>query len=483
VWLAGQTILNKLISFVGQLALAWLLTEHDFGLVGMAYTVAAFGNVLRDGGLQQVLIHRHASFERWAAPAFTLSLALGVAAGLLMLAAAPLAARWYGYPQLVGLTAVLALNAPLTSLSTVPMARVQSQMRFGLLATLNTATAVCMAGLSIALARAGFGAYSFVIPWPAVALLRAVALLVVVPPTFLRRGAMVRRWRFLYRDGAMLVGTAFGTVVLTQADYIVLGLTTTTAVVGTYFFAFNLSTQMSQVLAQNMAGVMFPALSQLPTPNRQIDAFLRASRLMAFVAMPACLLQVALAEPALRLLYADKWIPAVPVLQILSVGMGIAAVGTQSASLLKAQGRFGTEFGLVLASAVLFVGFVVAGAWIGEARGNAAVGVAVATTAALAVSDPVRMRIAIGPGGGRWHDVWPLYVTPMALAAAAIAPGALLAGTIAPAGRTGALVAAAIIAAASLLLYPLALRYAAPTVWSELYQRLQALRPSRGTRQ
>ena len=38
------------------------------------------------------------------------------------------------------------------------------------------------------------------------------------------------------------------------------------------------------------------------------------------IAIPACLLQAALADPAVHLLFKPQWYPAIPVIQLLSIG-------------------------------------------------------------------------------------------------------------------------------------------------------------------
>ncbi len=80
-------------------------------MIGLAYTVTAFIGVLQRAGLRDILIHRHAQFDRWANPVFWMSACLGIGGMLLTLSAIPLATHLYGEPMLAGLLAVLSLNA------------------------------------------------------------------------------------------------------------------------------------------------------------------------------------------------------------------------------------------------------------------------------------------------------------------------------------------------------------------------------------
>jgi len=116
-WLVGQTILSKVTSLAGQLVLAWRLDPKDFGLVGLAFTVSAFGTIVQQVGLKEILIQRQRHFGRWATAAFWMSVALGFLAAALMIAGAPIAARIYGARELIGMVAWIAAAAPIAALS------------------------------------------------------------------------------------------------------------------------------------------------------------------------------------------------------------------------------------------------------------------------------------------------------------------------------------------------------------------------------
>ena len=112
-WLGAQTLLIKSVNMLGNLVLAWLLAPDIFGVVGMAYTVTTFVDLIQQAGVNQVLIHRHTSYRTWLNPAFWMSMATGLLASVVVLVGAPLAATVYGEPKLIGLLSVLALAPPI----------------------------------------------------------------------------------------------------------------------------------------------------------------------------------------------------------------------------------------------------------------------------------------------------------------------------------------------------------------------------------
>src|SRR6266550_2310773 len=365
VWVVMQAVGSKLIAIAGQVALAWILGRKDFGQVGLAYAIFGFAGILQQSGLREILIQRQHHFRRWENAAFWMSIAGGVIPGLIMLALAPIAAVLFHSPRLAGLVAVLALMGPINSLAVVSTARLQAELRFRLLSVITMICTVMTVALNVLFAWKGLGAYSFVLPLPIVAALRTAIILLADRPT-VKPKLQLRRWRYLFGDSGWAIITTACIAISLQGDYLILGYFHGEDIVGLYFFAFSLSAQTVQLLAANTAGVLYPALSKLQLePPRQCQAFIRASRLSAVIGVPLCFLQAALAAPAFALFFDPKWREAVPVFQVLSVGMASMMASVAAGSMMQAQGRFKLLFQVSLAFAILFVVMVAIAAMLG----------------------------------------------------------------------------------------------------------------------
>jgi PST family polysaccharide transporter len=505
-WLLAQTVGSKLVNMVGQVVLAWLLSPADWGLVGLAYTVTAFASLIQQAGLREILIHRHEHFDRWANPAFWMSLALGCLGAAVMAGMAPIAAWMYEEPQLVGLVLVLAATAPFSGLDIVPDARLTSEMRFRYLAVVKWITAVGTMGLSIVFALMKLGPYSFVLPVPIITAVRLTLLWSATRPR-IRWTPHLRRWKYLVNDSFMLLLAGFFIMLTWQGDYIVLGILHDAKTVGIYFFAFNLSIQTMQVFTSNLTGVLFPALSRLQKdPAHQTRAFLQAARILAIVGVPLCLLQAALAGPVLSMLFNSWWYPAIRVLQLLSIGMAVRLVASPGGSLIQAQGRFGVYTLTNGINAAFFIGLVALGAWFGQhlppdrvqqlprflqyflgEELPAAVLVALAVMIYFAAIGPIFLYVAIRPGGGRWRDVWRVYAPPAAAGVISIGIGVLFGRLIprfsdARGVQSGyQAVRILVISAWAVAVYVPLIRTFAPDSFNELLQRISSLRGNRKT--
>ncbi len=386
VWMVGQTLFTKVLALAAQIVLAWYLVREDFGLFGLALAVASIPSLLRDAGLQTILVQRQKRFNVWAGPVFWMSLVLGIASGIILAATAPIAAYFYKAPALTGQVLLLAVGSPLTALATVPAARVAADLRFRFQAGLALVAAVATTALNILLARWHWGAYAMTIPYVLANVLRTVVLWLAAP-VHVQGKMQVRRWKYLVGDSGILLVTAAFAMLVANGDYATLGYFRGAEVVGIFYFAFNLSLQTLALMSANVGAILFPALSKLQSEQgRQIGAYLQAARTFAAVAIPLCLLQAICAGPGIRLLFKPLWYPAIAPLAILSVAMAIRAASLPAGSLAAAQRWFRLTLAVMVFDAVLFLTMVALAAHFGGQ--HATVAVAVAELIFFGLTDP-----------------------------------------------------------------------------------------------
>ena len=462
-------ICGKFISVGGQIALSWLLGAADYGYVGLALMVATFAALLQQGGLREVLIQRGRSFDRWVNAAFWMSAAFGGVSTILMLLWAPLAAYIYHDRRLIPLIGLFAIQNIINSLNVVPEARLMTDLRFRLMAALGLVQIVLMTSLSVLFAALHFGAYSFVLPFPIVALVR-ILLLWPIARLPVRFDMELRKWRFLIGNNLMLIAGEFLLTITYQGDYLILGWLWSKEVVGHYFWAFNMSVQSLAMFTVGMAGVLVPSLARLQDePERQLNGFLRACRMIALVCVPACLLQAALAWPAVRLIFQARWHGDVPLIQILSIGWTFFVVSHPASSLMRARGMFATLMWTHAALATTFLVIVYAGA-----RHGAAVGTATAVATYAIIGGPTSVYIAIRSIGGRRADVANIFVVPLLAGIAAVGSGWAVSQLL-PVSKLGMCARIATVLAVSAGIYiPLIRRLARPT-FDEILSRARGI--------
>ncbi len=220
----------------------------------------------------------------------------------------------------------------------------------------------------------------------------------------------MRRWRYLIGDSSHLLFAEFGRKIIDQSDYITLGLFRTVEVLGVYSVGFRFSVQMLRLLMVNMTSILFPAFTKLnDQPQQQYQGFFKAQRILSMVGVSSCLLQAAIAAPMAHLLFPQLWQDAIPVMQVLSLGMSTRMIAGASYALLKSQGRFKTISVNFWCCAIIQVVALL----ILLLSGGGIIGVAAIVSIVASVTGPIMFYLAIRPYGGGWAQVADVLTRPL----------------------------------------------------------------------
>lgn len=479
-WLLAQAVGSKLVGFASQLILAKLLIPEQFGIYSFALGLATIINVVQHAGVGEILVHRQARRDLWTNPAAWISLGTGLVAMLSVLIAAAVFAVLRPDPLLAEVIALISVTALLSALAIVPTALLQIQMRHREVGIITFVSTLLGAAVSILLAwqapKLGFpvlgGPVALALGAIAASLWQTLALWFQARPR-LRASPQFKRWRFMLADSARLLASGLINTVARQGATIVLGILHSVHTVGVFSFGFMLSLQSVALLQTSLNAVLFPALAKLQDdPRRMLAAYVRSSRLLAVIGMPACFLQVAAAEPVMRLLFDEKWIEAVPVVQWLSVGMAFSLLGSINTSLIKAQGRFGLLVHVTIAYGLTYVVAVALGGFLGEH-----VAMSVAVCLYMMLWGPLGAFIAARSVGGTLRDLFSIYGSPGVMAAVSVGLG-YLAGAQLPAVTHADLAAKTIvITAVAAVAHAAIVRLFAADALAALLERLDALAP------
>jgi PST family polysaccharide transporter len=469
---AGSTV-AKLVSFGAQVVLSYLLSEEDYGVVALAYTITAFIQVIEQAGVGDVLVQRK-RLRTWAIPAFWLAACLGVLSCLLIAATAPIASALYENRQVFWVLLILAPASIPNALAVVPRAQLARELRFRALAAINLVSLTMRLGMTVAFAAIGFGPYSFVAPVPITNVLVAAFLWWWVRPQW-SIYPQLAKWRFLIGDSTRILVAELQRAFIDQSDNILLGLFRSVKEVGLYLFGFSFSIQILQLLAFNLMNVLFPAFTKLnDQPQTQYQGFLKAQRILAMVGISACLLQAATAAPLTYLLLDHKWIPSIGVMQILCVGMALRMVAGSSYALLKSQGRFRAILWNRWGAVALQVVSLIVVLWQGGGINSVAAVVGVVST----LIGPITFYTAILPYGAGWREVSEVLFRPIVCGVVSIGAAWLLALGMAAQGfgpLSQFIVTVGVAVPLNLLLAWLWMR----PVWDDFWRRVWRLLPRR----
>ncbi|MEM9559555.1 MAG: oligosaccharide flippase family protein [Planctomycetota bacterium] len=319
-WMMLATVLAKGGSFAANIVLGWLLLKEDFGVFSVALGVASIAGVFREGGIRQVLIQKDgARYDRLSGAAFALGTRINLLAGASLALLAPLLAIAYDKP-ITWLLVVMAIGVAISTPASIYRAKLAIDLEYRKLAELTAVSAAARYGFTIAFAFMGLGAMALALPWIIVSIVEALYGWRATGDRPWARPSHRRLWAPLFGQTRWLLTGGFALTLLRQGNYVVLGFLASSAVVGVYFFAYQLVIQLNVLLAMSLQQVLLPALTKLKdAPARHREAVLRATRVMTYGGTVLALTLAVTIDPLEQLIWRGKWHDAVPAVQAMAL--------------------------------------------------------------------------------------------------------------------------------------------------------------------
>ncbi len=421
----GQSVLQTLRSII----LARLLTPEIFGLMGLCQVAIRGLDLFTETGIAPALIHRQDRIEEAKDTAYTLQIARGVLLALLALPLAPLAAHYYGEPQLQNVILALSAVFVISGCSNINTILLQKQLDFRRLTMLELIVSLVSTVVVSILAWRMRSVWALVIGQILTSLLRVVLTYIIVPGR--------PRLRFdrtialeLFRYGRFITGLTIVLFVTSEIDNMVVGKILGFQQLGLYTMAFTLANLPATHIAKIASNVIFPAYSSLQRdPERIREAYLTVLRVVAAVSMPAAAGLATLAPDLLRLVYGERWTGATGALRILALFGAARAIGMLGGYLYNAIGKPNISFymsGIKLA-VILTIIYPLTARYGLE-------GAAMAVAVPQVIGDAIGLLIVEGQVGLALSSI--LFVLGRVMACCAVMVGVLLGGVwlLAPIG-------------------------------------------------
>ena len=327
------------VQFIVQIVLARLLLPDDYGLLAIVVIFITFAGVLVQSGLNTALIQKKEADALDFSSVFYLSLVFAALLYGVLFLTAPLIASFYEAPQLVPVLRVLALTLFVGALNSIQNAWVSRHMLFKKLFFSSFGAIIVSGTIGIVLAKAGLGIWALVAQQLAGQCMVAAILWFTVRWRPQRLFALARV-KTLFSYGWKLMTSSLIDTLYQDLRGLIIGKIYTPAMLGFY----NRGQQFPRLIVTNINGsiqsVLLPALSSHQDNRDRVRAMTRrAIASSSFILFPIMAGMAVVAEPAVRFLLTDKWLDAVPFLQIYCAVYALMPVHTANLQAINALGR------------------------------------------------------------------------------------------------------------------------------------------------
>lgn len=339
VWSAVERFSLLGVQFIVQIVLARLLTPADYGLIGMLAVFLAIAQTFVDCGFTNALIQNQHRTERDFATAFFFNVAVACFFYAALFFCAPLIASFYEMPALVSVTRVIGLSLILSAFSAVQRAKLTICVDFKTQAKISLSAAVFSGAVGIALAYYGVGVWALVAQTLVNAGMSSVLFWVFV--RWRPRGFFsMESFRPMFSFGSKLLASSLMHTIYSNLSPLVIGKFFSAESLGFYSRASHLAGFPATIGEGVLGRVTFPLLATVQDDDARLsEVYRKYLRVSTGGIMPGMLLLCALAEPIVLALLGEKWLPCVPLLQILTFSWMMNPIVMVNLNLLYVKGR------------------------------------------------------------------------------------------------------------------------------------------------
>jgi len=306
------------IQITSVMVLSRLLSPKDYGVIAMVIAVTGFAGLFRDLGLSSAAIQKKDLNQALQSNLFWINMSMGTLLTVMVAAASPLVAWFYGKPELSTVTLALSFSFLLASLGTQNGARLVREMQFVRQAVAGITGAVIGLAVSITLAFHGFSYWSLVWGELASSLATTILLFVLSPfrPGLPSKGTGIRD---MLKFGANVTAFDFVNYFHRNLDNILIGRFWGPGPLGHYSRAYALLMLPINTIRGPIIAVGFPALSRLQDqPEAFRDYYRKVTCFVALVSMPFTAFLFISSKVIIALALGPKWEDITPVFAILA---------------------------------------------------------------------------------------------------------------------------------------------------------------------
>ena len=341
LWSSAERFGQLGVSFLVQIVLARLLAPEQFGLIAMVAVFVALCQGIADAGFHEAIIQRKELDDTLISTVFYTNLLLAAGLTLVLWVGAPLVAAFYDQPDLTLLLQVLSIGLLIDGFSRIQLTLLQRRLLFRELATATLAASLFSGGIAVALAFLGYGVWALIAQ---ILIARSLVAIVLWLQSDWRPSisySFVRLREILPFASRMFASNILNSV-FQQIYVLFIGRVGSVVDLGYYQRANSFKNLASGASNTLMARITFPLFAQVQDdPVRLRRGFIKSCQLLSFTFFPIMALLAAVSEPLIVTLIGEKWLPAVPYLQLLCFTGALHPVHAINLSLIKALGHAG----------------------------------------------------------------------------------------------------------------------------------------------
>lgn len=321
----GARLMDRSIGILSTLILARLLVPGDFGLIAMATAIGAALDLLGAFSFDMALIQNSKAEDRHYNTVWTFNVIFGIVCSLGLIALAHPAANFYREPRLVDVMYVLSISYFINGFSNVGVVNFRKNLQFGTEFLFIFVRRIITFAITITAAFVLRSYWALLIGMTAG---RVVGVILTYTMNTYRPRLSLSAAKELFHFSKWLLLNNSLIFLLNDGCIFIIGRLFGATSLGIYSVANEISSMPTTELVAPINRATFPGFSKMSELAEMSSAYLKLLGMISLLIIPVGVGIAAVADPLVRVALGEKWLAAIPLIQVLGIyGAFVATQG------------------------------------------------------------------------------------------------------------------------------------------------------------
>lgn len=327
------------VTFIVSIILARLLEPEAYGLVALVSVFTVLLEVFVDSGFGNALIQKKNPDDLDYSTVFYFNITICGLLYAVMFFAAPFIAGAYHKPELTPVFRVMCLTVVIAGVKNIQHSYVAKNMLFKRFFFATLGGTIFAALLGIWMAYRGYGVWALVAQNLSNQLIDTIILWITVKwrP---KRMFSFTRLKSLFSYGWKILCSSLLDTAYKELNQLIIGLKYTSSDLAFYNKGNSFPKTVIQNVNSSINSVLFPAMSAKQDQVEELKMMTRrAIKTSTYIIMPIMMGLAVCAEPFIRIVLTEKWLPCVPFMRVFCFTLAFYPLHTANLNAIKALGR------------------------------------------------------------------------------------------------------------------------------------------------
>lgn len=327
------------VQFVVQMFLARILAPSDFGAIAIVIALVNVLNVFVQSGLNTAIIQSKEVDNTDLSTVFWISILVAIGCYIIIWVASPIVAAYYAIDYLSSLLRFMSLLLFINAFNSIQVALVMRGLQTKLLMRATLMSSILSGSIGIICAKGGFGVWALALQQVLYQIISCFALSSQIKWLPQLRFSVSRAKKLFGFSWKLLLSSLLDTVYQGAYDLVV-GKVFTSSQLGQFSQGKKLPSTLCTLFDNSTKTVLLSVASKVQDDSFAIKQVTRRAMMLSTYAIaPIMTCLLLLSKPIVLLLFGEKWLPAVPFMQLMCVYYAFWPVHTSNLQSLNAIGR------------------------------------------------------------------------------------------------------------------------------------------------